>query len=41
MSYDAFFWYVLPWLIAVAAFGWGVYDRYNVGRSRQHLHPGE
>jgi hypothetical protein len=36
---NVFFWYVLPWLIAGAAFGWIAYDRY-VSRNR-HLHPGE
>lgn len=39
MTSDVFFWYVFPWLAAVAAFGWIAYDRYT--SKRDHLHPGE
>lgn len=36
MTVGVFFWYVLPFVIAAAAFGWLAYDR-----GRNHLHPGE
>lgn len=38
MTFDIFFWYVLPWIIAVGAFGWIAYDR---SKERNRLHPGE
>jgi len=40
MSADVFFWYVLPFLLAAAAFGWVFYDR-SKNPGRDHLHPGE
>lgn len=39
MTFDVFFWYVFPLIVAAAAFGWIAYDKY-VGH-RDRLHPGE
>jgi hypothetical protein len=39
MTVDVFFWYVLPFIIAAAAFGWVAYDR-SKDKDR-HLRPGE
>lgn len=38
MTFDIFFWYVFPWIVAMAAFGWIAYDRYV---KHDKLHPGE
>ncbi len=37
MTYDVFFWYVFPALIAAGAVGWVLYDRH----AKDRLHPGE
>jgi hypothetical protein len=39
MTAGIFFWYVLPLIIAAAAFAWTRYDRSK--KHRHHLHPGE
>jgi len=28
MTFDVFFWYVFPLIVAAGAFGWIAYDRY-------------
>lgn len=40
MTFDVFFWYVLPLIVAAGAFGWIAYDR-HVRRDDHHLRPGE
>lgn len=37
MTYDVFFWYVFPFVVGIAAFGWIAYDK----RKTRHPHPGE
>jgi hypothetical protein len=45
MTPSIFFWYVLPFIIAAAAFGWMAYDYYVASprreRAEKHPHPGE
>lgn len=38
MTYEVFFWYVLPFVLAAGVYGWVLYDR---AKERTHLHPGE
>jgi len=38
MTYDVFFWYVLPFLLAAGVFGWLLYDRF---KNADRLRPGE
>ena len=40
MTFDVFFWYVFPLIVAAGAFGWVAYDRHVNGTNR-HFHPGE
>lgn len=40
MTFDVFFWYVFPLIVAVGAFGWIAYDR-HFSRNDHHLRPGE
>lgn len=39
MSFDIFFWYVFPWLVALGVFGWLAYDKHFSHKDR--MHPGE
>lgn len=39
MTGEVFFWYVLPYLLAAAAFGWLLYDRRH--KNNHRMHPGE
>lgn len=39
MTFDVFFWYIFPLIVAGAAFGWIAYDRH--ANRHNHPHPGE
>lgn len=38
MTYEIFFWYVLPFIGAAAVYGWVIYDR---SKDNHRMHPGE